>query len=254
MGVYTGIISIINEVYRGEYVVHENVWTKSVTCRTAGFLHSLSHHVSVFTILAASVSSLIELRFPRSRLRLQTRSSTAVCLVIWALAVGLAASPLVPNTPLSELYAQTGICVPMPATPPEVPGHYFHFSTVTLANLLIGLFVCICQTWNVIILQQKRNCRSSKRCESLIFALRFATIAFVNVLCWTLFSVFGLVSKFDKALVSKETDAMLSVMLVLLSSSLNPALLVLKREQERRRREKEARLLAILRQKKNTGR
>jgi hypothetical protein len=142
----------------------------------------------------------------------------------------------------------------MPATPPEVSGHYFHFSTVILTNLVIGLFVCMCQAWNVTILQQEKHNHTSMTIESVVFALHFATIAFVDALCWNIFSVFGLVSKFDKALISQETDAILATLLVLLPSCLNPALLLLNRVQERRRREKEARFLTILRHKKNAER
>jgi hypothetical protein len=247
MGVYTGVISAVNEVYRGEYVVHEKVWTKSVTCRTAGFLHSLSHHVSVFTILAASVSSLNALRFPCSRLRLQTRSSTVVSLVIWALAVGLAACPLVPNTPLSQLYALTGICVPMPATPPQVSGHYCHFSTVTLLNLLIGFLVCTCQTWNVIVLQQMRHCQMLRVHEDVVFASRFFLVAIMNTLCLAVFSVLGLLHTFAES----EFQVILALLVVTVPSVINPVLLVVRRVKEDQRREKEARLLAVLRQKKH---
>jgi hypothetical protein len=93
----------------------------------------------------------------------------------------------------------------------------------------------------------------SEVCDDIVFALRFATVAFVNVLCWKLFSLFGLLSKFDKALINQETDFIQAVLLVLLPPSLNPVLFILKRVKEKRRRE-EARLLAILRQMKNAVR
>jgi hypothetical protein len=38
-GVYMGIVCAASQLYRGEYVLHQDAWKRSSVCKMAGFLH-----------------------------------------------------------------------------------------------------------------------------------------------------------------------------------------------------------------------
>ena len=51
IGVYLVIIASIDQWYRGEYIMYEEEWRTSFSCRFAGMIAILSSEMSVFTMV-----------------------------------------------------------------------------------------------------------------------------------------------------------------------------------------------------------
>jgi hypothetical protein len=62
--------------------------------------------------------------------------------VVWLVGVALASAPL--TSPWS-FYSQTAICIPLPITRTDFPGHPYSFAIIIVLNFVLFLFVSVGQ-------------------------------------------------------------------------------------------------------------
>ena len=83
MGVYLVIVGMADNLYRGEYLWHQNTWMRSVACRAAGVLCLLSSEVSVFIICLIMFDQFIALRCPNASFRFGRKSEKLAAVFVW---------------------------------------------------------------------------------------------------------------------------------------------------------------------------
>nr|KAG5696488.1 hypothetical protein BaRGS_016527 [Batillaria attramentaria] len=243
MGVYLAMIGVADQVYQGTYLWNDVEWKNSAGCKIAGFLSLLSSEVSAFIICLITLDRFLVLRFPFSQVHFRKRSAHVVCAIAWVVGVILAATPLFPFASHWQFYSQTGICIPLPITRSEFPGHDYSFGILIVLNFVLFLFIASGQIfiyWSVRTNSISAD-DSSKKSKDLTIARRLITIAMSDFLCWFPIGLLGLMASYGTA-VPGEVNVAMAIIALPVNSALNPFLYTLNVIMERRRRLRELRL------------
>ncbi|KAL8582680.1 hypothetical protein ACOMHN_050423 [Nucella lapillus] len=259
MGVYLALIGVADQVYAGVYLWRHADWKNSAVCSLAGLLSFLSSEVSAFLMCIITVDRFLVLRFPFSRIRFDARTAHVTCIVIWLLGVTLAAVPLLPVTSHWGFYRQTGICIPLPFTRADFPGHGYSFSVMIVCNLVLCVLIAAGQClifWSVRPSSlpdpgsdPKPTGGQGARSKEAAIARRLLTIALSDFLCWFPIGLCGLLAA-RGVLIPGEVSVAMAIFILPLNSAINPLLYTLSVMLERQQRARERRLLQILRVKR----
>ena len=247
MGLYLAMIGVADRVYLGSYLWEESTWRHSAACQVAGFLSLLSSEVSALVVCLITVDRFLVLRFPFSQLHFSPRSALVASLLVWLFGLLLALLPLLPATAHWQFYSQTGICIPLPVTRNDFPGHTYTFGVMIVLNFVLFLLIALGQ--GVIYYTVKANSmktadvnRSSK---DIAIARRLITVAMSDFLCWFPIGLLGLLASNGVAIPGEVSVAM-AIFALPLNSAINPFLYTLNMILERSRREREERLRKFL--------
>ena len=246
MGIYIVIIGVADEMFRGNYLHYDEMWTQSVACKVAGFLSLLSSEVSALTIWLITLDRFIVLRFPFSRVRFQRTSAAVACLFTWFIGCLLAFIPLLPVTSHWEFYSQTGICIPLPVTGQDFKGRAYSVSVFIVLNFVLFLFITTGQAfiyWSV--QKNAMKTETTKSATDLTIARRLISVAMTDFLCWFPIGLCGLLASADTP-ISGEVNVALAIFVLPLNSALNPFVYTFNTLMEKRRKSKEATLLRWL--------
>ena len=248
MGLYLAIIGIADRRYEGNYVWKDTFWRNSEVCKLAGFLSLLSCLVSAWIICYITLDRFLALRFPLSGVRFKAKSSHLVCGVTWCAGVILAAVPLLPATRHWQFYSQTGICIPLPVTRKEFPGHSYSFAIMVVLNFILFLLIAVGQLFIYLSITGSRvslGTDSKRKEQDTSIARRLITIALSDFLCWFPIGLLGLLAS-QGVSIPGEVNVSMAILVLPLNSALNPFLYNLNLLLERRRRHVEQRLLRML--------
>ena len=248
MGVYLVIIGGADRVYLNTYLWEDAGWRNSGTCKVAGFLSLLSSEVSAAIICLITVDRFLVMRFPFSRLRFQRRSAQLGCLVLWTMGTVLAAVPLLPATSSWRFYSQTSICIPLPVTRQDFPGHDYAFAVMIIFNFVLFFLIAAGQFAVYMAVRSQsmgEQDDSGRRSKDLAVARRLFTVVVSDFLCWFPIGLLGLLASGDIP-ISGEVNVAMAVFVLPLNSALNPFLYSLNTILARRDRAREQKLLRKL--------
>ena len=248
MGVYLVIIGGADRVYMNTYLWEDTGWRNSGTCKVAGFLSLLSSEVSASIICLVTVDRFLVVRFPFSRLRFQRCSAQLCCLVLWTMGTVLAAVPLLPATSSWHFYSQTGICIPLPVTRQDFPGHDYAFAVMIIFNFILFLLIAVGQLFIYLSIRSQSMAEqdySDRRSKDLTLAQRLFTVVVSDFLCWFPIGLLGLLASRDIP-ISGEVNVGMAIFVLPLNSALNPFLYSLNAIHARRARAREHKLLKSL--------
>ena len=248
MGVYLAIIGGADRVYMNSYLWEDIDWRNSVMCKLAGFLSLLSSEVSASIICLITLDRFLVVRFPFSRLHFQRRSAQLCCLVLWTMGTVLAAVPLLPATSSWHFYSQTGICIPLPVTRQDFPGHDYAFNVMIIFNFVLFLLIAAGQFVVYMAVRSQSMAEqddSDRRSKDLAVARRLFTVVVSDFLCWFPIGFLGLLASRDIP-ISGEVNIAMAIFVLPLNSALNPFLYSLNTILARRDRAREQKLLRKL--------
>ena len=248
MGVYLVIIGIADRTYLNAYLWEDSDRRNSLTCKVAGFLSLLSSEVSAFIICLITVDRFLVIQFPLSRLRFQQKSAWLGCLVLWTVGIVLSAVPLLPATSSWHFYSQTGICIPLPVTRQDFPGHNYAFTIMIVLNFVLFLFIAAGQVAVFMAVRSQsmtNDNNDERRSKELAVARRLFAVMTSDFLCWFPIGLLGLLASRDVS-VSGEVNVGMAIFVLPLNSALNPFLYSVSAIQTRRDRAREKKLLTKL--------
>ena len=248
MGVYLAIIGGADRVYMNTYLWDDIDWRNSRTCKLAGFFSLLSSEVSASIICLITVDRFLVVRFPFSRLHFQRRSAQLCCLVLWTMGTVLAAVPLLPATSSWHFYSQTGICIPLPVTRQDFPGHDYAFNVMIIFNFVLFLLIAAGQFVVYMAVRSQSMAEqddTDRRSKDLAVARRLFTVVVSDFLCWFPIGLLGLLASRDIP-ISGEVNIAMAIFVLPLNSALNPFLYSLNTILARRDRAREQKLLRKL--------
>ena len=248
MGVYLVMIGMADRVYLNTYLWEDAGWRDSGTCKVAGFLSLLSSEVSAAIICLITVDRFLVVRFPFSRLHFKHRSAQLGCLVLWTTGTVLAAVPLLPATSSWRFYSQTGICIPLPVTRQDFPGHDYAFAVMIIFNFVLFFLIAAGQFAVYMAFRGQSMAEqdeSDKRNKDLAVARRLFTVVVSDFLCWFRIGLLGLLASGDIP-ISGEVNVAMAIFVLPLNSALNPFLYSLNTILALRDRAREQKLLRKL--------
>ena len=247
MGVYLAIVGVADQIYRGNYLSHDDQWKESTVCKIAGFLSLMSTEVSAFIICLITLDRFLALRFPFSRLHFSRGSALAACTTVWVVGIVLATVPLLPVTSHWEFYSQTGICIPLPfTTSGRFHGYNYSFSVMIVLNFVLFLLIAVGQAiiyWSV----RSNSLSSSKKTGSrdATIARRLTTIVLSDFLCWFPIGLLGVLASTGTP-IPDELNVAVAIFVMPFNSALNPFLYTFNVLMEKRQKAQEMYLLKLL--------
>nr|KAG5687359.1 hypothetical protein BaRGS_025365 [Batillaria attramentaria] len=247
MGVYLAVIGVADRLYMGDYLWNDVMWKGSVFCKAAGFLALVSCEVSAFIITLITLDRILVIRFPFSELHFRKFSANLACAVVWVVCGILAVVPLFPVTSHWEFYSQTGICLPLPITRNDFPGHSYSFSIMIILNFV--LFVVIATGQVFVYWSVRANVMAAsdttRQSQDLTIARRLITVAASDFLCWFPIGLLGMLAV-EGMPIPGEVNVAIAIFVLPLNSALNPFLYNLNMILERRRKRHEEHLKKVL--------
>lgn len=225
MGVYLIIIASADEHYRGRYVWNDLVWRRSMTCRIAGMLATVSSETSVFLLCLITLDRLIAVKFPFGQFRF-TRGKALICVaVVWSITIWLAVIPLIPGSYFQgEFYSRSVVCLALPLTRDRPAG--WEYSTAVFIILNFLLFVTIALGQCLIyreISQTSSSVKSTRRNQDMVIARGLFLVVLSDFLCWFPIGIMGLLA-ISGQVISGEVYAWVAVFILPINSALNPFL------------------------------
>nr|KAG5710981.1 hypothetical protein BaRGS_013715 [Batillaria attramentaria] len=247
MGLYLAIIGVADRLYLGNYLWEDTAWRNSAVCKLAGFLSLLSNEVSAFIICLITLERFLVVRFPFSHFRFRKTSALIACAVAWGLGHVLAVLPLLPATSHWQFYGHTGICIPLPVTRAEFPGHDFAFAILIIVNFTLFVVIGVGQVliyWSIQTNEMSAT-DTNRTSKDHTIARRLITIAVSDFVCWFPIGVLGLMAANDVP-IPGEANVAVAILVLPLNSALNPFLYTINVILERRQKAKEGRMLKLM--------
>ncbi|XP_070205307.1 G-protein coupled receptor GRL101-like [Littorina saxatilis] len=250
MGVYLAVIGVADRMYLNNYLWEDTAWRHSAGCKVAGFLSLLSNEVSALIICLITLDRFLVVCFPFSVVRFEIFSAQLACGGVWLLGVVLAAVPLLPFSSHWQLYSQTGICMPLPLSRKDFPGHSYSLGVLIIFNLFLFVAIAAGQVaiYSAVTANSMKAQDSSRKQRDMTIARRLITIAATDFLCWFPVGLLGLMASAGIP-IAGEVSVAIVVFVLPLNAAINPFLYTLNLFLEDRKRAREAKLLKLLKSK-----
>ena len=237
MGVFIAVIGVADRLYQGTYLWEDFTWKDSAGCKVAGFLSLVSNEVSALVIALITIDRFLVLRFPFSNFRFEARSAQVACFSVWSVGVLLAGLPLLSLTDDWQFYGQTGICIPLPVTRSDFPGHSYAFGVMIVANFVLFVVIAAGQFfiyWSIHVNTMSSD-QTTRQSHDVTIARRLLTVAMSDFLCWFPIGLLGLLASSGTPIPGEVSVAM-AIFVLPFNSALNPFLYTLNVVLEKRRR------------------
>ncbi|XP_076464779.1 uncharacterized protein LOC143296633 [Babylonia areolata] len=247
MGLYLAVIGVADRIYQGNYLWNDEIWKRSAGCKLAGFLSLLSSEVSAFIICLITFDRFLVLHFPFSNMHFKKKSAHVACMIVWLIGIMLAGIPLLPVTAHWNFYSQNGICIPLPITRNDFPGHDYSFIVIIVVNFILFLLIAAGQVfifWSIRTNSMAAG-DSNKKSNDLAIARRLITIAMSDFLCWFPIGLLGLLAS-SGVPIDGEVNVAIAIIILPVNSAINPFLYTINMLLERRRKAQEKRIQKMI--------
>lgn len=215
MGVYLGILAVVDASTLGEFREFAVAWQTSWGCQVAGVLGVLSTELSVFTLAVITLERNYAITHAMHlNKRLSLKHASYIMSAGWVFAAVMALLPLLG---VSD-YRKFAVCLPF-----EVEDSKWSLLYVVLLIVINGLafFVlmgCYLRMYCAIRGSQAWNSNDSR------IAKRMALLVFTDFLCWAPIAFFTTTAVSGWDLVSLEEAKIFTIFVLPLNSCCNPFL------------------------------
>ncbi|KFM64533.1 Thyrotropin receptor, partial [Stegodyphus mimosarum] len=214
MGIYLGMLAVVDASTLGEFKVSAIKWQTSIGCEVAGFLGVLSSELSVFTLSVITLERNYAITHAMHlNKRLSLRHAGYIMFAGWTFASVMAALPLVG---ISD-YKKFAICLPF-ETEDVYSLSYVVFLILINGVAFLILMGCYLKMYCAIRGSQAWNSNDSR------IARRMALLVFTDFICWAPIAFFSLTAVCGLQLISLEEAKVFAIFVLPLNSCANPFL------------------------------
>ncbi|KAI8121074.1 Lutropin-choriogonadotropic hormone receptor, partial [Lucilia cuprina] len=215
MGIYLGILAIVDASTLGEFRMFAIPWQMSVMCQIAGFLAVLSSELSVYTLAVITLERNYAITHAiHLNKRLSLKQAAYIMVVGWSFALIMAMLPLVG---ISD-YRKFAVCLPFETTTGIASLTYVIALMIINGCAFLTLMGCYLKMYWAIRGSQAWNTNDSR------IAKRMALLVFTDFLCWSPIAFFSITAIFGLQLISLEQAKIFTVFILPLNSCCNPFL------------------------------
>lgn len=214
MGIYLGLLAIVDATTRGEFRSYGVEWQLSNGCKTAGFLAVLSSETSVFTLTVITVERYIAITHALDiTKKMSLKKTTIVMLTGWCFALTVATLPLFE---VSD-YTKFSVCLPFETGDMK---SLVYVTTVLILNgsAFIVILTCYVKIYSAIRGSNAWNTNDSRTAQ------RMALLVFTDFACWAPITFLSLAAAFGGDFVSLKDAKIFTVFVFPLNSCANPFL------------------------------
>ncbi|XP_070150452.1 lutropin-choriogonadotropic hormone receptor isoform X2 [Polyergus mexicanus] len=214
MGVYLGLLAVVDASTLGEFRMYAIPWQMSPGCQLAGFLGVLSSELSVYTLAVITLERNYAITHAMHlNKRLSLKHAGYIMMIGWCFALSMASLPLLG---VSD-YRKFAICLPFETNGSAALAYVVFLMLINGVAFLI-LMGCYLKMYCAIRGSQAWNSNDSR------IAKRMALLVFTDFLCWSPIAFFSLTATFGLQLVSLEQAKVFAVFVLPLNSCCNPFL------------------------------
>ncbi|XP_013784135.1 leucine-rich repeat-containing G-protein coupled receptor 5A-like [Limulus polyphemus] len=214
LGIYLGILAVVDASTLGEFQVYGISWQSSAGCQIAGFLGVLSSELSVYTLSVITLErnyAITHAMYVNKRLSL--KHAAYIMAAGWTFALIMAVMPL---CGVSD-YRKFAVCLPFETGSTLSLGYVVFLIFINGIAFLI-LMGCYLKMYCAIRGSQAWNSNDSR------IAKRMALLVFTDFVCWAPIAFFSLTAVFGLHLISLEEAKVFTIFILPLNSCANPFL------------------------------
>ncbi|XP_078348618.1 follicle-stimulating hormone receptor-like isoform X2 [Oculina patagonica] len=214
MGVYLGLLAIVDASTRGNFRSYGVEWQLSSGCKTAGFLAVLSSETSVFTLTVITIERYIAITHALDITKKMSLKKTSIVMLIgWCFALTVATLPLFE---ISD-YTKFSVCLPFETGDMK---SLVYVTTVLVLNgsAFIVILTCYVKIYTAIRGSNAWNTNDSRTAQ------RMALLIFTDFACWAPITFLSLAAAFGGEFVSLKDAKIFTVFVFPLNSCANPFL------------------------------
>ena len=194
MGVYLVIISIADDVFRGEYIFYDETWRHSVWCTMAGVISTISSEASVFFVCLITVDRLLVIKYPFGQFRFAVSSSLIVSVFVWMISLLLALLPVLYTSYFKgSFYSKSGVCLALPLTRDRPSGWLYSIIIFIVFNFFTFVLIAVGQWLIYFEIKQTKSSLATMRGRSndLRVARNLLFVVATDFLCWVPIGILG---------------------------------------------------------------
>ncbi|XP_076362239.1 uncharacterized protein LOC143253035 [Tachypleus tridentatus] len=214
MGIYLGILAVVDASTLGEFQVYGISWQGSAGCQIAGFMGVLSSELSVYTLSVITLErnyAITHAMYVNKRLSL--KHAAYIMAAGWTFALIMAVMPL---CGISN-YKKFAVCLPF-ETESTLSLGYVVFLILINGIAFVILMGCYLKMYCAIRGSQAWNSNDSR------IAKRMALLVFTDFVCWAPIAFLSLTAIFGLQLISLEEAKVFTIFVLPLNSCANPFL------------------------------
>ena len=258
MGIYMLLIASA-DIYFGDYFpMQAERWRKGTTCRIAGTISIVSSEASVFFITLISINRLINIRFPFSRRKLATKSTTIIVTLFWLTALALGLIPSILAGKNYKFYDNSHVCIGLPLAKlhiysntfskdytdheefhviywrirvqsvslGEVDGMFFSSALFLGLNCICYLVILLCyvEIMRTVLKSSKRAGLSPEMKKQVKMTAKVAAIVLTDFLCWAPVIFLGVLVQAGALTLPPSVFAWCVTVILPINSAINPYL------------------------------
>ena len=215
MGLYLGILAVVDAATLGEFKAFAVAWQTSAGCQIAGFLGVFSSELSVYTLAVITMERNYAITHAMHlNKRLSLKHATYIMTVGWIFALVMA---LLPLFGISD-YRKFAVCLPFEVEKDGASLSYV-VSLITLNGVaFFTLMACYLKMYCAIRGSQAWNSNDTR------IAKRMALLVFTDFLCWAPIAFFSATAIAGYNLISLEEAKVFTIFILPLNSCCNPFL------------------------------
>ncbi|CAL1299590.1 unnamed protein product [Larinioides sclopetarius] len=214
MGIYLGILAVVDASTLGEFRVYAIQWQMSAGCQIAGFLGVLSSELSVYTLAVITLERNYAITHAMHlNKRLSLKHAGYIMGAGWTFALLMAVMPLFG---ISD-YRKFAVCLPFETEDPWSLA-YVVFLILINGVAFLTLMGCYLKMYWVIRGSQAWNSNDSR------IAKRMALLVITDFICWAPIAFFSLTAVSGANLISLEEAKVFTIFVLPLNSCANPFL------------------------------
>ena len=225
MGIYLLIVASGDVFYRGNYALHAEAWKKSLTCKFAGVISTLSSEMSVFMLVVITAERFGVIMFPFSHKTLSYKKAVALCSSGWATFLILCVIPVTSVSYFGDNFIENGVCLLFNIASGKAAAGWEYVTFLFLNfNLAAFLFLMIAYLLIHKSLSKSRKDTDRQVTEAeLALTRRFAMIVATDFICWVpiIFTTFLALGGLQ---VNPQVSMWMAIFILPLNSAVNPFL------------------------------
>lgn len=215
MGVYLGMLAVVDASTLGEFRMYAIPWQMSAGCQISGFLAVLSAELSVYTLAVITLERNYAITHAMHlNKRLSLRHAAYIMVVGWIFSLTMAFLPLFG---ISD-YRKFAVCLPFETSNGAASMSYVVFLMFINGVAFLILMGCYLKMYCAIRGSQAWNSNDSR------IAKRMALLVFTDFICWSPIAFLSLTAIFGWHLISLEQAKVFTVFVLPLNSCCNPFL------------------------------
>jgi hypothetical protein len=214
MGVYLGLLAVMDASTLGEFRVYAVAWQTSWACQLSGFLGVFSSELSVYTLAVITLERNYAITHAMHlNKRLSLKHASYIMSVGWVFALIMAIMPLLG---VSD-YRKFAVCLPFEIGS-DLSKTYVICLIVVNGIAFLILMGCYLRMYCAIKGSQAWNSNDSR------IAKRMALLVFTDFLCWAPIAFFSLTAVSGFNFISLEEAKIFTIFVLPLNSCCNPFL------------------------------